>query len=102
MKSQSKGAAALLTAAAPAVAASPAKKPAKKAPAKPAAVAGKLGKVVTLLKRSRGATLAELMKVTGWQAHSVRGAISDAVKKKLKLSVLSEKTGAVRTYRIKG
>jgi len=60
-----------------------------------------LGKVVTLLKRPKGATIADMMKTTGWQAHSVRGAISGAIKKKLKLAVVSEKTGAVRTYRIK-
>src|ERR1043166_3053505 len=65
------------------------------------AAGGKLGKVVALLRRPKGATIAELVKTTGWQSHSVRGAISGAIKKKLKLSVLSEKVGAVRTYRIK-
>jgi uncharacterized protein DUF3489 len=70
-------------------------------PANRAEASGKLGKVVTLLRRPKGATLAELMKATGWQAHSVRGAISGAIKKKLKLAVLSEKSGDVRTYRIK-
>ena len=74
----------------------------KKAPAKSKEVSGKLGKVVSLLKRPKGATLADLMKATGWQAHSVRGAIAGALKRKLKLAVLSEKAGDVRTYRIKG
>jgi hypothetical protein len=68
---------------------------------KHAEVSGKLGKVVGLLKRPKGATVAELMKATGWQAHSVRGAISGAIKRKLKLAVLSEKRGDVRSYRIK-
>jgi hypothetical protein len=63
---------------------------------------GKPGKVVTLLKRPKGATITDLMKATDWQAHSVRGAISGAIKKKLKLSVVSEKTGSVHTYRIRG
>ena len=74
----------------------------KKSPPKITEVSGKLGKVVTLLKRSKGVTIAELMKATGWQAHSVRGAISGTIKKKLKLAVLSEKADDVRTYRIKG
>jgi len=76
-------------------------KAAKKPSPKPSEASGKLGKVVTLLKRPKGATIADMMKTTGWQAHSVRGAISGAIKKKLKLAVVSEKTGAVRTYRIK-
>lgn len=62
---------------------------------------GKLSKVIALLKRPKGATIAELTKVTGWQAHSVRGVISGTIKKKLNLAVLSEKAGEVRTYRIK-
>ena len=75
---------------------------AKKVPTKSKEPSGKLGKVVSLLKRPKGASLADLMKATGWQAHSVRGAISGAIKKKLKFAVLSEMTGNVRTYRIKG
>jgi hypothetical protein len=71
-------------------------------PSTPAAVpGGKLGKVIRLLKRPKGATIADLMKVTGWQAHSVRGAIAGTIKKKLQL-VLSEKSGQVRSYRIAG
>jgi Protein of unknown function (DUF3489) len=80
-----------------------AKRPIQKSRAKaqPAAPSGKLGKVIALLKRPKGATIADLVKATDWQAHSVRGAISGAIKKKLKLTVVSEKTGDVRTYRIK-
>lgn len=55
-----------------------------------------------MLERPKGATITDLMKATDWQAHSVRGAISGAIKKKLQLAVVSEKTGSVRTYRIKG
>ena len=80
----------------------PARKGAKKPPLKSAVSSGKLGKVVALLKRPKGATIADLTKATGWRAHSVRGAISGAIKKKLKLTVLSEKAGDVRSYRIKG
>jgi hypothetical protein len=43
------------------------------------------------------------MEATGWQAHSVRGAISGALKKKLKLKVASEVVeGRGRVYRIGG
>jgi hypothetical protein len=66
-----------------------------------AAAGGKLGKVIVLLKRPKGATIADLTKATGWQAHSVRGAISGTIRKKLNLVVISEKVGDVRTYRIK-
>jgi hypothetical protein len=48
--------------------------------------------VVALLKRSGGATLQHLMRATGWQAHSVRGFISGALGKKLRLKIESFKT----------
>lgn len=47
----------------------------------------KSDQIIQLLKRTNGASVAELMKVTGWQAHSVRGFISGTVKKKLGLEV---------------
>ena len=62
----------------------------------------KLGAVVTLLRRKEGATIDQLVKATGWQAHSVRGAISGAIKKKLGLAIASTKTDGVRTYRVTG
>ncbi|HXQ11569.1 MAG TPA: DUF3489 domain-containing protein [Caulobacteraceae bacterium] len=61
---------------------------------------GKLGALVTLLRRPGGAQLAELMAATGWQAHSVRGAIAGALKKKLGLTIISAKTETGRIYRI--
>jgi Protein of unknown function (DUF3489) len=61
----------------------------------------KLALLVDLLQRKGGATIAEAVKVTGWQPHSVRGAISGALKKKLGLTVKSEKVeGRGRVYRI--
>jgi hypothetical protein len=74
---------------------------------KPANAAGsnkftsKQDRLVELLRRPNGATVTELTKATGWQAHSVRGAISGVVKKKLGLKVSTEvveKRG--RIYRI--
>ena len=51
----------------------------------------KKDKVLALLKRRQGATLKELMKATGWQAHSVRGFLSGTIAKKMGLRVRSEK-----------
>jgi hypothetical protein len=65
-----------------------------------APVKGKLGSVIALLRRPKGASIAELCKATDWQAHSVRGALSGSIKKKLGLKVTSEKSDGVRTYRI--
>lgn len=52
----------------------------------------KIATLIHLIKRSRGATLAELQKATGWQAHSVRGAISGTLRKKLGLAVTFDQT----------
>jgi hypothetical protein len=57
--------------------------------------------LVDLLRRKEGATIAEAVKVTSWQPHSVRGAISGTLKKKLRLAVTSDKVpGRGRVYRI--
>lgn len=69
-------------------------------PLPPKAPTGKIAILVSLMQREGGATAAELMAATGWQAHSVRGAIAGSIKKGLGLAVLSEKTDAGRTYRI--
>jgi hypothetical protein len=61
---------------------------------------GKLGSLVDLLSRPAGATLEEMTEATGWQAHSVRGAMSGSLKKKLGLTILSAKADGRRTYRI--
>jgi hypothetical protein len=54
-----------------------------------------------MLRRPQGASIAEIMEATGWLAHTVRGAIAGALKKKLGLEVSSEKVeGRGRTYKI--
>lgn len=59
--------------------------------------------LISLLEREDGATMEEIVEATGWQAHSVRGAISGALKKKLGLAVTSQKVeGRGRVYRIFG
>ena len=51
----------------------------------------KTARVLDLVKRPGGSTLRELMKITGWQPHSVRGFLSGTVGKKMGLTVISEK-----------
>jgi hypothetical protein len=61
---------------------------------------GKLGILVGLLRRPAGATLAEMMTATGWQGHSVRGAMAGGIKKKLGATIVSSKDADVRSWRI--
>ncbi len=57
--------------------------------------------LINLLKRTDGASINELRLALGWQDHSIRGAISGAIKKKLGFAVISEKTAERgRVYRI--
>lgn len=48
---------------------------------------GKLGQIIRLLQRTKGATIDDLTKATGWQPHSVRGAISGQLRKRHGLTV---------------
>ncbi len=57
--------------------------------------------VLDMLKRPDGATLADIMSATSWQAHSVRGFISGSLTKKMGLKVESlKREDGVRVYRI--
>ena len=57
--------------------------------------------VIAMLKRPDGTTVQQVMEATGWLAHTVRGTFSGALKKKLGLNIVSEKSsGGERTYRI--
>ena len=57
--------------------------------------------LVALLRRRKGMTIAEAATATGWQPHSVRGAVSGSLRKKLGLAITSETVdGRGRVYRI--
>jgi hypothetical protein len=61
----------------------------------------KQAQLIEMLKRPKGASIEEIVKAFDWQAHTVRGAIAGALKKKLGLNVVSEKVeGRGRVYRI--
>ncbi len=63
----------------------------------------KQAQLIAMLKRSKGASIDEIVKTFDWQPHTVRGAIAGALKKKLGLDVTSEKIeGRGRVYRIAG
>jgi len=57
--------------------------------------------LIEMLEAPEGATIQQVVDATGWQPHTVRGAIAGALKKKLGLNVVSEKVeGRGRVYRI--
>ena len=59
--------------------------------------------VIQMLQRPEGATITQICSATGWQAHTVRGTFAGAFKKKLGLTITSEKPeGGERIYRLCG
>jgi hypothetical protein len=62
--------------------------------------ANKKAEVVTLMKRAKGATLAEIMTATGWQAHTVRGFVSILGSKGGEKIESSKSDAGERTYHI--
>jgi hypothetical protein len=67
---------------------------------KKAEPSSKQSRVIAMLRSSSGSTIAAMMKVTGWQQHSVRGFLAGVVRKRLKLKLASKKVDGNRVYRI--
>ena len=62
--------------------------------------ASKQSRVIAMLRSSEGATIAAMMKATGWQQHSVRGLLAGVVRKQLKLNLGSNIVDGNRVYQI--
>ena len=79
-----------------------AKQTAKQPKTPPKSPSTKLDQILTALRARKGATIEQLVTLTGWQPHSVRGAISGALKKQRGFTITSTKTGSERVYKIEG
>ena len=62
----------------------------------------KQSRVVALLRSPKGSTIAAIMKLSGWQEHSIRGFLAGVVRKRLRLKLDSKKINSNRVYRITG
>jgi hypothetical protein len=60
----------------------------------------KQARIIAMLQSPTGTTIAAIMKVTGWQQHSVRGFLAGVVRKRLKLKLASNKVNGNRIYQI--
>ena len=81
----------------------PAAKPSQQAndpKTKKADPGSKQSRVIAMLQSPAGATIAAMMKATGWQQHSVRGFLAGVVRKRLKLKLSSKKVDGNRVYQI--
>jgi Protein of unknown function (DUF3489) len=85
------------------VTSAPASKPSHQAndlKTKKPAPGSKQSRVIAMLQSPTGATIAAMMKATGWQQHSVRGFLAGVVGKRLKLKLGSKKVEDNRVYQI--
>jgi hypothetical protein len=67
---------------------------------KEADAGSKQSRVIAMLQSPAGATIAAMMKATGWQLHSVRGFLAGVVRKRLKLKLNSKTIAGTRVYQI--
>ena len=76
-------------------------KKAKPAPAQtPEITTTKQSQLVTLLRSAAGASMEQMMALTGWQSHTVRGMLSGSLRKRLGLDVQCQRVDGVHLYRI--
>ena len=78
----------------------PSAKPSKRIASDAAAAGSKQSRVIAMLQSPAGATIAAMMKATGWQQHSVRGFLAGVVRKRLKLKLGSTRVDGNRVYQI--
>jgi hypothetical protein len=72
------------------------------ASSKPAArLDSKHARIIAMLRKPAGTTIAAIMAATDWQQHSVRGFFAGVVRKKLGLNLVSDQTDKGRVYRIR-
>lgn len=84
-----------------AAATKPAVKRAKPALAQaPEITTTKQSQLVTLLRSAAGASMEQMMALTGWQSHTVRGMLSGSLRKRLGLDVQCQRVDGVHLYRI--
>jgi Protein of unknown function (DUF3489) len=65
-----------------------------------AATGSKQSRVIAMLQSPTGATIAAMIKATGWQPHSVRGFLAGVVRKRLGLKLASKTIAGTRVYQI--
>lgn len=72
----------------------------KAVPAPSTEVTSKQSQVIALLRSAAGASMADLMALTGWQPHTVRGMLSGSLRKRLGLDVQCQRVDGAHLYRI--
>lgn len=80
--------------------AKPAAKKAKASPAQAPEAPSKQSQLITLLRNPAGASMEQMMALTGWQPHTVRGMLSGSLRKRLGLDVQCQRVEGVHRYRI--